>query len=219
MRARDRGVGLAKPLEDVRQKLRTDSLAGVFDDQFQMGAGALQPRLHAPARRSEFDRVRDQVQDHLLQAVGVAGNQSLVLAGFDNQVYPFLLSRRTRHLDSHPDEPAEIERPEVERHLAGDYPRNVEQVADKLELGLDGALDLFEGRVAIFRTDLLSAQHTDPAQHRRERRTELMRKQGQKLVLRAVRMLRLASRRIFTLEEPFALLLGPLALGDVTVRL
>src|SRR5215475_6422947 len=180
-----------------------------------MGAGALKPRLHAPARRSEFDRVRDQVQDRLLQAVGVAGNQSLVLAGFDNQVYPFLLGRRTRHLDCHPDEPAEIERPEVERHLAGDYPRNVEQVADKLDLGLDGALDLFDGRVAIFRTDLLSAQHTNPAQHRRERRTKFVRKQGQKLVLRAVRMLRLASRRIFTLEEPFALLLGLLALGDV----
>src|SRR5215510_10294780 len=184
-----------------------------------MGAGALQPRLDAPALRSEFDRVRDQVQDHLLQAVGVAGNQSLVLAGFNNQVYPFLLGRRTRYLDRHPDEPAEIERPEVERHLAGDYPRNVEQVADKLDLGLDGALDVFEGRVVIFRADLPPAQHTDPAQHRRERRTKLVRKQGQKLVLRAVRMLRLAPRRIFTLEEPFALLLVPLALGNVPVRL
>src|SRR5215475_11767488 len=67
------------------------------------------------------------------------------------------------------DERAEIERPEVERHLARDYPRNVEQVADKLDLGLDGALDLFERRVVIFRTDLPPAQHSDPAQHRRER--------------------------------------------------
>src|SRR5215510_2103870 len=70
--ARDRRIGLAKPIEDVWQKLRADSLAGVFDDQFQMGAGALKPRLHAPAPRSEFDRVRDQVQDNLLQPVGVA---------------------------------------------------------------------------------------------------------------------------------------------------
>ena len=71
----------------------------------------------------------------------------------------------------------------------------------------------------IFRPDLPSAQDTDPSQHRRERRAKLVREQGQKLVLRVVRMLRLAARRIFTFEEPFALLLGPLAFGDVPVRL
>src|SRR5262249_2941503 len=99
------------------------------------------------------------------------------------------------------------------------YPGNVQQVADELDLGLDGALDPFECEVVIFLLDLPSAQHAGPAQHRRQRRAELVRKQGEKLVLRAVRILRRAARRIFTLEEPFALPLDPLAFSNVPVRL
>ena len=56
--ARARPVCLAKAVEDVRQKVRRDSYACVFDHDARFVSGPFGPDLNAPARFREFDCVR-----------------------------------------------------------------------------------------------------------------------------------------------------------------
>ena len=74
--ARRAGVGLAEPLEHERQELRLNADAGVADDDLDVRVDALEPHLHAAALRRELDGVRQQVPDHLLQAIGIAGDRA-----------------------------------------------------------------------------------------------------------------------------------------------
>ena len=72
----DAAVGLAEPVEDVGQEIRADAHAVVAHPDLGVAvAGALQADLDAAAGRGELDGVREQVPDHLLQAVGIAGDR------------------------------------------------------------------------------------------------------------------------------------------------
>src|ERR1700730_3796571 len=56
-------------MEDKGQQFPIDSSTGVGDNKFGVRIGSLQADLYAPAVGSEFDRVREKVPEHLLQAV------------------------------------------------------------------------------------------------------------------------------------------------------
>ncbi len=49
MLARKPAVGLAEPLEEVRQEIGRDAAAGVADDDCDLAAGVLQPHLQLAA--------------------------------------------------------------------------------------------------------------------------------------------------------------------------
>src|SRR5262245_34516506 len=70
------GVFLAKPVEDVRQEFRRDARARVADHDRGVAVRPLHPHHHTPVVRRELDRVRQQVADDLLQAIGVAGDDA-----------------------------------------------------------------------------------------------------------------------------------------------
>ena len=65
-------VELAETLEDVRQKLGTDALPGVGDAKDRFAFGTVQRNAHASALGREFDRVRKQIPDDLVQPRFVA---------------------------------------------------------------------------------------------------------------------------------------------------
>lgn len=69
-------VALAETIEDKGQEFRIDSSTGVGDNKFGVRIVSLQADLNAPAVGSEFDRVREQVPEHLLQAVRITGNRT-----------------------------------------------------------------------------------------------------------------------------------------------
>src|ERR1700749_1712586 len=69
------GVGLAKAVEDVRQEFGIDAHPGILHLYLYARAGASQPDRYLPVRVRELDGVRDEIPDHLLQAVGVAVNR------------------------------------------------------------------------------------------------------------------------------------------------
>jgi hypothetical protein len=69
-------VGLPKTVENVRQKFRRDAFAVVGDDDFDVRIDLFEPHLHFPVALGKLYRVREQIPDDLLQAVGVAGNRS-----------------------------------------------------------------------------------------------------------------------------------------------
>src|SRR6188508_2287152 len=72
MGSRRRAVALTKALEDVRQKILTDTFAIVTDAQLGLHPFALQVDLDLAALGRELDRVGEQVPDNLLQARGIS---------------------------------------------------------------------------------------------------------------------------------------------------
>src|SRR5262249_9602514 len=91
---RHRSVGLPEAVEDVRQKFRLDALAAVdYDDADAFGV-ALHPQLDPPAFGGEFDGVREQVPNYLLQAVRVATHHFGLRAEMGDQLDSFRLGRR-----------------------------------------------------------------------------------------------------------------------------
>ena len=70
---RPRRVDFVEAIEHVREVARVDAASGI--DHTQGGASALDRRLqlHAPAARRVPQRVGDEVLDHLLDPIGIAG--------------------------------------------------------------------------------------------------------------------------------------------------
>src|SRR5688572_18924922 len=69
---------LPEPLEYVREEIGLDSDARVADHDFDVGAYAPEPHLHAAVPRRELHRIRHEVPDHLLQSARIAGHRSYV---------------------------------------------------------------------------------------------------------------------------------------------
>src|SRR5256885_627188 len=78
VRARRAAVALAEALEDQRKELAGDALAGVgHGDAHGVALELVGADGDRAARRRELDRVREQIPDHLLQALGVAGGNAV----------------------------------------------------------------------------------------------------------------------------------------------
>ena len=146
VRPRERAVGLAEALEEVGQELRRDAFPGVADADLDLRVDALQPHLDAAAAGRELDRVRQQVPDHLLQPLRIARHRHAGL--IDRRLQPDALRRRRRRhrFERLVDHARQVHRADVQPQLAGDDPRDVEDVADQLLLQLGVALDGLEHR-------------------------------------------------------------------------
>src|SRR5262249_39493271 len=67
-------AGLPIAIEHIRQKFRFDALSRVTDGDLDVGVYAFQTDLDAAALVRELDGVREQVPNHLLQTIRVAGD-------------------------------------------------------------------------------------------------------------------------------------------------
>src|SRR5262249_47693670 len=70
--ARVGAVDLVKPVENVRQLLGADALAGVTHGQLDELAGAAQPDVDLATGRRELHRVGHEIRDDLVQPVAVS---------------------------------------------------------------------------------------------------------------------------------------------------
>ena len=179
-------------------------------------------RAFAPARCSttstrsapggELDRVAEQVPDDLLKAVAVAGHERRVRieAGVEADVLGLRAGLGGLDDASHDLDQRHLLR--VEPDLAGHDPVEVEQVFDQPHLRARVAVDHFDGALQLGRLqDIgLELQDLGPAQDRAERRPQLVRQRGEKLVLDARRPLRLHAGAALGLEDLLALLAGDL---------
>ena len=103
------------------------------DDDLDVALDARQAHVDAAAARRELDRVREQVPDHLLQPVRVAGDRAGVRIELISSVMPFARPpggprRRAASITAPRSTGA------VEPQLAGDDARHVEHVLDQLRL-------------------------------------------------------------------------------------
>ena len=105
---------------------------------------------------------------------------------------------------------------ELEPQLARDQPRHVEQVRGELRLQLRVALDGARARAArLPASSWPGPQQLDPAEHRVERRAQLVRERGQELVLQPVGLLGLRGRGARSRARSSRRRLGAPPLGDV----
>ena len=134
-------VGLPEAVEDERQELRLDALAGVADRDADMIGGALHPQLDAPAFGRELDRVREQVPHDLLQSRRVAEHLFRQVAEIGDKRDALRLGRRAHRVERGFERRHEINRLRLDPQLARDDARRIEQVFDDLKLRLRAALD------------------------------------------------------------------------------
>src|SRR5689334_25044552 len=74
MLARGRTVSLPKSIEDVRQKLLAYPTTRIRNTHLNRGAHARHLHTNAPATVSKLHRIRQQIPNHLLKPVSIAGN-------------------------------------------------------------------------------------------------------------------------------------------------
>ena len=196
--------------------IRLDADAVVGDRQFDPLRCRQQADLDAAALGGELDRVRQQVVEHLLQAVEVAVDHDFVRIGGETQLDPLRLRELARIGDRGIDDVDDVDALQVEIELAADDARGIEQIIDEPGLMVDVALDRLgrapdQCRIVLART----RQDLAPALQRIERRTQLVRDDGEKLVLRAIGPLGFAAQAVLGHQQAFELLLRFFELGDV----
>ena len=191
MCARRAGVALPETIEDIWQELRRDANPAVGHREPNGPLESVECHTNPSAGGREFQRVRQEVPDDLLQAIRVAhdGERTGLNAGFEIDVLG--PCRRSNRLDPGVDDGCQIDAIHVELQLAGDDAGDVEQVADDPRLRSRVALDDVEGPRVLRLRDGAGLQHADPPVDRVQGRAQLVRDRHQELVLQTTRRFQL----------------------------
>ena len=146
--ARLRRLRLAERLENVRQKLRIDSFAGVGDGDLHLRGRA--PRRHLapfPPRGVNFTAFESRFQITCWMRVGSATITPRVGASDSRDGDVLRVRGRVHRLDRVHDHARDLDRLRREAQLAGDDARDVEDVVDEPRLKLRAAGDRRDGLV------------------------------------------------------------------------
>src|SRR5262249_11262186 len=200
-------VGLPEALEDEREEVRRDAFARVLHDDDELVPLVLAAYPDRAARRRELDRIRQQVAQHLLQALGIAEGDP---AMDDARVEPDVPRRsdRSELVARLAHRRGDVERARVERELSADDAGHVQQVVDELRLEARAALDRLQRPRLLDGIEAAVAEEAHPAEHSLEGGAQLVRQHAQELVLRPARLLGLGARALGFLQERFAFRLG-----------
>ena len=189
----DPRLALLELLEDPLPILGSDARAGVGDRDPDLAVDSRRAHVDLPAGRRELHRVREQVEDDLLDPSLVAVDHVDLRIGGERDTDPVLRRALAHHHD------AALERlPKGERvHLELDLSRldlgEVEDVVDQREQMVPRRDDVVEvlRLLLVHRADHLVAQHLREADDRVQRRPQLVRHVGQELRLVPARRLEL----------------------------
>src|SRR5690348_8907570 len=97
---RGRGLGIAsKAFEHMRQELRADADAIVFDYDCRRARGAGGVDSDVAARLREFRRVRQQVREYLLETNRVSGHPEWCVLDRGGQLNVTVIEGRTHFFD------------------------------------------------------------------------------------------------------------------------
>ncbi len=193
------GLDLAKLLEDQGAVLRGD--AGAVVDDVDAHAGGVQRPLvsgerggtdhYLAAARRVLDGVRQQVDEDLLQLVGVGDHLRQPARRLDHDHHPVLLGHAAHQVDGLGHDLGRADRLEVELHVAGLDLGDVEQGVDQRQEVLAAGADVAQ-EAGLARVDLvgeLAFENLGEADDRVERRPQLVAHVGQEATLQAVGLL------------------------------
>ena len=99
--------------------------------------------FNATSPRCELDSVREKIPDDLLETRVVTGDRPGFRIQLCLKAHSLCIGSRTNDLDRVLDDGNRFDRSDVESHPAGDDPRDVEYVLNKLSLMLRVSLDGF----------------------------------------------------------------------------
>ena len=196
-------AGLAEFLEHQRLLVLGDADAGVDDGDLDRVLEPARAQRDAPARGGELDRVREQVDDDLLELADVGDPVAEAVLDLERQHQAVaagpLADQRRAVVEQHRQRGPR----QIELHPAGLDLREVEDVVDQREQVVARAVDV-EQVLELLVVDLaehLLAQHLGEADDRVERRAQLVRHVGEELGLVLVRHLQLAALGLDLVEE------------------
>ena len=185
---------LIEELEDARRRLGVEPGAVIAYRQARHVAHLGEPQLDRSVARRMVDGVADEVVHHLLEPRAIAAHPDARSAVID------AASRRPagarQHVEGALHDHIEIERLQIERHLAADRAADIEEIVEQpLEmqrLALDHV-----ARVLPVRTLRLGAvEQEDGVEDRRERIAQLVAEHCQEFISRATLALCCGERRL-----------------------
>jgi hypothetical protein len=154
----------------------------------------LQPQLDATATGRELHGVREQVPDHLLQAIRIPRHGADVRLEDRLEAHTLRIRRRGDRGQPIAQHRGQVHRLNVQPDLARRDARHVEDVFDHLRQRRRVAFERFERlRLALLLQDP-RPQHPRVAEDGVERRPELVRQRGEEFVLQLVGRLQLRVR-------------------------
>src|SRR5438094_3728399 len=124
--------GLPETFEDVRQEIWRNSDPGIADDDLDMRIDPFESHLDNAVLWREFDGIRHEVPDDLLQPIGITRDRRG--GRIKNGVNTNVLGLRSRKdgLERVGDDAREIDGLNVQTNLAGDDSGDIENVLDDL---------------------------------------------------------------------------------------
>src|ERR1051325_4107535 len=165
VRARSRAIRLAEAFGDVRQKLRRDAWSSVAHLDLHVSFVLIDSNTDSAAARSKFRSIRKQVPHDLLQSIGVAGDdlEIFLKLRLDPDVlrferWPDCIQRRRYDRD-------QIDWSKMQLQLAGDNPRNVEDVFNDLFLRPRVPFNHLDRVNRAFIVETTGFQYSRPANH------------------------------------------------------
>ena len=168
-----------------------------------MRAGPLQTEVDASSVGGELDRIGEEIPHHLLEAARVARDRPgrRIEHGFESDA---LRVRKTLDgLDRRLDDGDEVNRAHLEPKLAGYDPGYIQKVVDELGQELRVPLDHRQGAGGCRVVQPAGGEKPYPAEHGGQRRTQLVRDDGEEPVLGLVRVTEFAPRILEVMKNLF----------------
>src|ERR1043165_1409278 len=163
--SRDRSFSLTKTIENVWQEIRRDAVASIADSQTRSRLDTSKIDTHAAATLCEFDRVRQQIPDHLSQTIRIALHQTLFRHEMRLQLDAFHVGSRAQCVERSVDDRREIEWMQIEPQVAGDDARDVQQIVDKSSLRAGVALDRLDRARGVGTFNFATPDHRRPTEY------------------------------------------------------
>src|SRR5215213_3477284 len=183
---RNRTFRLPETIEHVRQKLCCDAVASIVDSQTRCRLNTLEIDVYAAATLREFDRIRQQVPDHLSQTVRISLHQTLSRLKACLKSYAFHICCRPQRFKCGPNDRREIEWVQIKPEIARNNSRHVEQVVNQSRLRTGVPLDRLDCARSIRTFNFAVPNHRGPTKDRSQRGAQLVREGGKKFILETI---------------------------------
>src|SRR5687767_4657061 len=108
MSSRGRGIRLTEAVKDEREKLGADALPGITNTYLKGCVSSFNSNFSPASGRSEFDRIGDEIPNHLLQAAGIAHRMASRRIERHLQLNSFGVSRQLHGINSRVDDRGHI---------------------------------------------------------------------------------------------------------------
>ncbi len=173
-------------IEDVRQQLGRDALAGIGDGDHRPVAGAAKRHPDPATVRREADGVREQMPHHLPEARHVAGDDAHRHAEVELDAQTLRLRDRPRGVGRSANDAAQIHRLEIQSHAPQRDARKIQQRIDLMGLQERRMLEPVEGARDYRRLRRLLAQHLYPEPDGVERVAQLVSQRVRELIVEPI---------------------------------